>query len=484
MTKNCRALFDQWNNAVRYCHWKSNEHLVEGLCGKTDLDILMSDADKEVGRKILSNVGFMKCCTQYGSRYPDVEDWLGYDEDSGRLIHVHLHFKIVTGHKGMKEYNLPYTSLALETRILDKETNVYVCEPNLELVILYTRLGLKVSPAVHIEAIIGAYKMSNDIKRELDYLKARVDKSSVEEIVRMFWGKAADKIITLIWEDIITTKSILKIKQIAENSFKLFRRWSAIGTISRKYYFFVALKLRDILKRKYGVIIRTRKAAGRMPGLKVAFLGQDGSGKSTITNDIIKWLGWKLEVKRFYFGSGDHFNPWQKRLYKSLSNKEGTLRGVVCGTLKIWLYYKWSSYIKRTIRRAERYSKKGGIAIFDRFPQTQFHGINDGPKLRIVAQERIKSIILRKIALMLAKIEERRVVKVSSNEPDIVFKLLLPVEESHRRKPKERIESIEKKHTIINQLTFKRAKVYNIDATQNYDDELKLIKTIIWQQIQ
>ena len=25
---------------VRYCHWKSNEHLLEGLAGQTDLDVL------------------------------------------------------------------------------------------------------------------------------------------------------------------------------------------------------------------------------------------------------------------------------------------------------------------------------------------------------------------------------------------------------------------------------------------------------------
>lgn len=38
----CTELFDEFHEQeIRYCHWKSNEHLQEGLVGETDLDVIV-----------------------------------------------------------------------------------------------------------------------------------------------------------------------------------------------------------------------------------------------------------------------------------------------------------------------------------------------------------------------------------------------------------------------------------------------------------
>lgn len=40
MLKISKALFTAWNKEdLLYCHWKSNEHLLPGLDGATDLDV-------------------------------------------------------------------------------------------------------------------------------------------------------------------------------------------------------------------------------------------------------------------------------------------------------------------------------------------------------------------------------------------------------------------------------------------------------------
>ena len=107
MLKISKELFTAWNEAnLLYCHWKSNEHLLAGLEGETDLDVLLSCNNKEAGEEVLRRLEFLQCKSQFGSRYPDVDDWIGFDKDTGRLIHVHLHYGLVTGHKGMKEYSL------------------------------------------------------------------------------------------------------------------------------------------------------------------------------------------------------------------------------------------------------------------------------------------------------------------------------------------------------------------------------------------
>jgi ABC-type hemin transport system ATPase subunit len=45
---------------------------------------------------------------------------------------------------------------------------------------------------------------------------------------------------------------------------------------------------------------RTHPAGGRI----IAFLGPDGSGKSTLVQEIRRWLAWKLDIYPLYFGSG------------------------------------------------------------------------------------------------------------------------------------------------------------------------------------
>jgi len=57
------------------------------------------------------------------------------------------------------------------------------------------------------------------------------------------------------------------------------------------------------------------------------------------------------------------------------------------------------------------------------------------------------------------------------------------VEETMRRKPSERIESVEEKHEIIETMTFPNSIVYDIDASMKYEQELIEIKNFIWNNI-
>ena len=67
--------------------------------------------------------------------------------------------------------------------------------------------------------------------------------------------------------------------------------------------------------------------------------------------------------------------------------------------------------------------------------------------------------------------------------PDMVIKLLLPPEESIRRKPRENMDVIKRKHQIIKTLMFDGSETYTIDATKEYDKELLEIKSIIWTHL-
>lgn len=92
---------------IHYCHWKSNEHLAASLEGKTDLDLLVAPADLGPLAGILLNLGFKRCVTVEGRGYPGIESYLGLDDATGTLVHLHLHYQLTIGERFLKGYRVP-----------------------------------------------------------------------------------------------------------------------------------------------------------------------------------------------------------------------------------------------------------------------------------------------------------------------------------------------------------------------------------------
>jgi thymidylate kinase len=217
--------------------------------------------------------------------------------------------------------------------------------------------------------------------------------------------------------------------------------------------------------------------------MTIAFLGQDGAGKSTVTTDLEKWLRWKMEARRFYLGSGEHYMSWEKRMLIKLSGKRSFFIRKIKTCLQLMKYIRISKNVLKTILRARRYADNGGIALFDRYPQTIVYGINDGPKIRELYAKSVHNSFLKSLVLLCAQIEEKNLKKAAMLSPNMVIKLFLPPEESIRRKPHENMEVIKRKHQIIKMLMFDGSETHTIDATKEYDKELLEIKSVIWAHL-
>lgn len=479
-----KSLFERWNELnINYCHWKSNEHLLEGLCGDTDLDILVDTVQKEMAEDALISCGYRKYHPQYGSRYPGVNEWIGVDYDTGRLIHVHQHYRIITGHKGMKEYDLPWADLALKTRILDEATGVYIMEPNLELMTLYTRIGLKASIRRVRQAKSNSYKLGEDDKAEISYLKARVQRPKLEAIIRQVYGERAITLLEIIDSEEIDSEKFLKLADVTKKVAGSFCPHGSIVSTVQEYYYAIVQRMIGIFKNRLGWNIISRKVPENGKGIMVAFIGQDGAGKSTATSDIEKWLTWKIEAKKFYLGSGEHYHSWQKRIHDKLPKQKNSITAPISAWLTLSDYVALAKSTLKTIRRASTYAEKGGIVIFDRYPQITYAGINDGPKIRTNYLPKIHNSLVKAYALWCANREEKFLKNAVAVNPDVVIKLVLPPEESIRRKPEESLEMVSRKHKIIIDLHFAGAEVFTVDATEDYAEEIKRIKRLLWEQM-
>ena len=219
MLEISKQLFERWNDeSIIYCHWKSNEHLSEGLKGLTDLDVLLSRDSQEKGESILRELSFLRCKSQYGSRYPNVDDWIGFDGKTGALIHLHLHYRIITGHKGMKEYDLPWSNEVLKTRIKDNNTGVYISDPNFELITLYTRIGLKADYISLLKALVNHFKLSKDVKAEIDFLKPKVNWECVESVLYGYFQNNTSEFMRLMQKEQIQSNDFIKIKNLSSRA--------------------------------------------------------------------------------------------------------------------------------------------------------------------------------------------------------------------------------------------------------------------------
>lgn len=489
----CKQLFSAWTQLeVRYCHWKSNEHLEEGLDGKTDLDVFVALDDKVPCEEGLKSCSLIKFRPQASSRYPGVDEWLGFDPSTGAMIHVHLHFRLITGTKFCKEYEFPIGDLMLSTRIVDADTDVYVASPDLEIIILFARIALKAGKT-------GRVKLKS-YRDEIVYLKERMDAAKVQSYCiqflgekdgASFFGQISDELETVDWKQVLA---------LAKRWLNPYRTSFPLSCWFRSKYYWFRLYWDMFVNRLGGRVINKKTLPHK--GLSVAFIGQDGSGKSTVSKDIFSWLNWKVAVHSFYLGTGDGYQSLLKSLLARASgksrkpaekqepvheavsphdaNNDMTLRHLVGAVLTSWHLCCATSAALKKARQAFRYVRKGGIALFDRFPQDQFPGIYDGPKINsLYGESKRLGFLFRR----LARREERNIRKMQQYAPELVFKLVLPPEESIRRKPFENVEMVKRKALITQELSFPKSTIYMIDATEEYASEIVRIKSKIWDSL-
>ena len=493
MLSVCRQLFDLWNQTgVRYCHWKSNEHLLDGLVGETDLDIYVDPNDKNLCEQLLKDCQYIILTPQKSSQYSQVDEWIGFDQETGKMVHVHLHYRLITGTKFCKEYTFPLGDLMISTRVLNSKFNVYVAAPELEIIVLFSRIVLKSKSRHKISA--------KGYEAEIEYLQKKSDYNKVHKNCLLLLGdKDGETLYSNLVKGCISDINWTEVFRVVSRWLRDGKTRSSISCWFRtKYYWFRLFY--DIILNRWGATIQNKKVFPTQ-AISIAFIGQDGSGKSTVTKDIFKWLDWKVSAHVFYLGTGDGYNSLLKLILKSVSKyqhpKTGNPKGLEKQTIIknetpkrnlkkrivdiltcIYLKKATSSALNK-IRQSHRYINKGGIALYDRYPQSQFPGIYDGPKIRDKYGD--YKGVMGWIVSYYAKREEKNIKKISSFCPNIVFKLILSPEESIRRKPFENYELVKRKSEITEALYFPDSQVILIDASQNYVSELLTIKKHLWE---
>ena len=285
---------------IIYCHWKSNEHLYASVAGLTDLDILVNRNQINEIEQILSSLGFKRFEVNALRKYTAIDDFFAIDPETGVLVHLHLHYRLVLGERFLKGYHLPWEKYILERRQLDKETGLYIIDPNLEAILLLIRTALKFRTRDRLHRSKDNLA-ETDFVREMKWISKRINYSVLAENIQTLIGKEyQDQIINAIETGENPTELLQNLKQeINIYRFNLPLKANLIRWL-RELYMLLTLVSKKYLKMK----IAYNRVSPR-GGSVIVFLGADGSGKSTVTGQLIKWLSKKIDVELIYFGSGD-----------------------------------------------------------------------------------------------------------------------------------------------------------------------------------
>jgi thymidylate kinase len=218
----------------------------------------------------------------------------------------------------------------------------------------------------------------------------------------------------------------------------------------------------------------------------IAVVGCDGSGKSTLTTDLITHLAQQRQVEWLYLGqSSGNIGEWIKNLpiigasfgrylvrkAERAHSKEApspdTLTALVIFLLSVWRAHKF--------RRMLKLSRRGVLVIADRYPQAEVPGFHfDGQGLN---SDNAQSWLARQ----LLKQETRLYQWMASHIPTLLIRLNIDAETAHARKPDHKLSMLQDKVRVIPTLHFNGAPILDLNGRDPYhqvlDAALKAIDT-------
>ncbi len=483
-----------------YCHFKSNEHVAEGIRGETDLDILAAREHHADIVAALGAAGFKLFCSGEITRYPAVEDWLGFDPATGRLAHLHIHWQMIAGEPYLKGYRLPWERQILDDRIWNAEHGIFTASPEMELLVLLTRAALKLRTRSLIAARLGIPAHGGDLRREYAWLLERIDIVRFEHlVVSILPADIVERMLVALAQMKLDSPQFLALRRALLRYLVPWRTYTPVHACLLRWQRELNRRLLQRLLQRIGIL----SVARRSPvsgGMIIALVGVDGSGKSTHVKTLVDWLGWKIDVARVYFGSGDGPMSWHRRillavrslLRRSRAKPAETARAEVHadmpavvrpaarrspGIFKTLYALSLALEKRQAIKRAVRARNRGMVVVCDRFPQNQIMGYNDGPLLA-------DSIGRGFPWGHAARLEQRLLSVFSVVCPDLVFKLNVSEAVAAQRKADTPRDMIQRKIGAVRAMEFgPSCDVLELDADQPLDDISLAVKTAVWQRL-
>lgn len=470
---------------VRYCHWKSNFMLDDALSGKTDLDLLVFRDDATKFEEVVSGLDFKRGTLPWWYRNPSIVHYFGLDEETGKLIHLHVYFRIVTGGFLMKNHRLPLERILLNHCV--SKGGVPVPEKSAELLVLVLKTLIEYGSFAELPF---ALRQTNILRTELIWLCCDENLNRALELLQQFFPFLDEKLfregVDALRGSSLTQRFWVgtKIRNIF-SGFRIYRSWVA--------FLMVLLRLLMILGNR--LFIRRKIITPSAGGVVLAFVGGDGAGKSSIVAGISDWLGEHFDIYTVHAGKPpttwlsslpNLILPMLRKLFPFERINVQETRGddnsrpknprdysLLLLFRSVLVAFDQRSVLKNAFAKAGQ----GAIVICDRFPSAILGG-TDGPRV----DPAWYSHPLKK---WLANMEKR--IYASIQPPDQAFVLTVPVEVALKRNDQragtEGEAYVRTRHADVASWVVPNCKIHRLENTQPLVEALKDFKRLVWQAL-
>jgi uncharacterized membrane protein YeaQ/YmgE (transglycosylase-associated protein family) len=209
----------------------------------------------------------------------------------------------------------------------------------------------------------------------------------------------------------------------------------------------------------------------------IAVVGCDGSGKSTLTSDLLAHFQNEGPCERVYLGqSSGNIATWIKGLpvigapvARYLARKaerthtRKTAAPDLPTALVIYLLSQWRAH---KFRRMLQLARSGVTVITDRYPQAEVPGFHfDGPGL---VGAHAGGWLVRRLGAR----EQNLYQWMAHHVPALVIRLNIDADTAHSRKPDHKLSTLQSKAAMIPTLNFHGALVLDLDGRDPYPDVL------------
>jgi len=491
MLATLSALFERLNDSeIRYCHWKSNWIIAETLAGKTDVDLLVGRQDAASLRTILRDIGFRPAVELGAAPFPSVEHYHALDEASGALVHVHAYYRVISGGSLAKNYHLPIEEMLLEN--VQREGIVNVPSKGSELVIFVLRMCLK--HATLTELMLLARDWEN-VWQEAAWLSTEAARAQAIALLQV-WLPGVDVSLFASASDALRTRESLRRRFVLGRRVRAqLRPFARRGRI-RAWLAEERSFLDRGMHRFRGVRKGLTPAAG---GAVIAFVGAEATGKSTILEEVERWLGAHYTVHRVHVGKPPTtpltvipslLLPALRSLLPEQRSTSVTARHasrdkgsrtkepfpLLFGFRSVFLAHDRRALLVRAFTR----SANGAIVLADRYPSSE-RGALDGAQLGHPDLHSIGGPVRRWLADREARLYR------DIPPPDLVIRLTAPLEvtlaRNRVRTKSEPEDYVLLRHARSSNLQFDRVRVEDVDTNRPLSESTFAIRRLIWDTL-
>jgi len=181
--------------SISCCYWKSSRRLRSVLAGEGDVDLLVDKRDQHRAEAGLLQQGFKRFPTVACRDHPAITSFFGFDECSGRLIHLHLHFRLIAGEPLLRNYRIPWEHALLSRATAHPTLPIRILDPVSEAILLTVRASLE-SRGFDPLGLRDRRKTRDKFAADRTEIAAFVDRASVHDRARELLGEELADLVT------------------------------------------------------------------------------------------------------------------------------------------------------------------------------------------------------------------------------------------------------------------------------------------------